>query len=214
MEYSNGIMGDMCVHMYDTVRWMLDLGWPDQVYSTGGIYVQKESKANTADTQTAVFSHKDLNCTWQHRSWGAPVDPEYPWGFFIYGEHGVLKGSVNKYEFISNDGKVVASKDVLFEKEKFPEDIIEKDIELHVAAATRNHMMGLLHAIETKSKPVADISQGHISTSSCILANLSMSLGRPLSYDEQLHVVKNDKEATQLLKRDYRKGWIHPYTKG
>ena len=28
MEYGNGIVGDMCVHMFDTVRWMLGLGWP------------------------------------------------------------------------------------------------------------------------------------------------------------------------------------------
>src|SRR3712207_5146946 len=27
MEYGNGIVGDMCVHMLDTARWMLDLGW-------------------------------------------------------------------------------------------------------------------------------------------------------------------------------------------
>ena len=30
MEYSNGIVGDMCVHMLDTVRWMLALGWPSR----------------------------------------------------------------------------------------------------------------------------------------------------------------------------------------
>ena len=211
MEYSNGIMGDMCVHMYDTVRWMLDLGWPDQVYSGGGIYVQKESKANTPDTQTAIFSHADLNCTWHHRSWGPPVDREFPWGFFIYGEHGVLKGSVHKYEFISNDGKVISSMGALYEKDRYPEDVTEKDIEIHVAPATRSHMIDLLKAIETNSTPVADISQGHISTASCIMANLSMALGRPLSYDKRLHVIVNDKEATKLLKRNYRKGWIHPY---
>ncbi len=28
MEYGNGIVGDMCIHMLDMVRWMLDLGWP------------------------------------------------------------------------------------------------------------------------------------------------------------------------------------------
>src|SRR4051794_20852939 len=28
MEYGNGIVGDMCVHMLDMVRWMMDLGWP------------------------------------------------------------------------------------------------------------------------------------------------------------------------------------------
>ena len=29
MEYGNGIVGDMCVHMLDMVRWMLDLGHAD-----------------------------------------------------------------------------------------------------------------------------------------------------------------------------------------
>ncbi|MEM7316637.1 MAG: Gfo/Idh/MocA family oxidoreductase, partial [Planctomycetota bacterium] len=39
MEYGNGIVGDMCVHMLDTTRWMLDLGWPTKISSTGGILV-------------------------------------------------------------------------------------------------------------------------------------------------------------------------------
>jgi predicted dehydrogenase len=62
MEYGNGIMGDMCVHMFDTVRWMLHLGWPKSIESTGGIYLQKEGKSNIADTQTAIFKYDELNC--------------------------------------------------------------------------------------------------------------------------------------------------------
>ena len=46
MEYGNGIVGDMCIHMLDTVRWMLDLGMPTRIGSTGGILVDKASKAN------------------------------------------------------------------------------------------------------------------------------------------------------------------------
>ncbi len=46
MEYGNGIMGDMCVHMLDTARWMLGLGWPRRVSSSGGIFVQKDGKSN------------------------------------------------------------------------------------------------------------------------------------------------------------------------
>ena len=92
MEYGNGIVGDMCVHMLDAVRWMLGLGWPKKISSTGGIYVQKDSIANTSDTQTAIFEFNELNCVWQHRSWGTPTDPEYPWAFFIYGEKGTFKG--------------------------------------------------------------------------------------------------------------------------
>ena len=51
MEYGNGIVGDMCIHMLDMVRWMLDLGWPKSVSSSGGIFVDKGSKANISDTQ-------------------------------------------------------------------------------------------------------------------------------------------------------------------
>ena len=55
MEYGNGIVGDMCIHMLDMVRWMLDLGWPKSVSSSGGILVEKGSKANISDTQSATF---------------------------------------------------------------------------------------------------------------------------------------------------------------
>src|SRR5512135_1450608 len=55
MEYGNGIVGDMCIHMLDMVRWMLDLGWPNRVESSGGILVDKNSKANITDTQSATF---------------------------------------------------------------------------------------------------------------------------------------------------------------
>ena len=47
-------MGDMCVHMLDTARWMLGLGWPKRFSSTGGIYVQKNGKSNIPDTDRHV----------------------------------------------------------------------------------------------------------------------------------------------------------------
>jgi len=212
MEYGNGIMGDMCIHMFDAVRWMLNLGWPKSVVSTGGIYVDKTGKSNIADTQTAVFEYDGLNCVWQHRSWGTPADPDYPWSFKIYGEKGTLCGSTMKYDFIPADDKdKKIHGDVLYEKEKYPEDLKEPDIELNAAPATRGQMINFLEAIDKGGKPVADIEQGHISTASCIIANLSMQLGgRPLSYDHAKREITGDAEATKLLKRPYRQPWIHP----
>ncbi|WP_186755340.1 Gfo/Idh/MocA family oxidoreductase [Echinicola salinicaeni] len=212
MEYGNGIMGDMCVHMLDTVRWMLDLGWPSKISSTGGIYVQKEGKSNIADTQSAIFEYDDLNCVWQHRSWGTPADPDYPWSFKLYGEKGTLSASVTRYDFVPQGKGEAIHGDVVYEKEKYPEDLKEKDIELHAAPATRNHMRDFLSAIENNHLPIADIEQGHISSASCILANLSMELGRPLSYDPVKKMIPNDPEASKLLKRVYREGYQHPYT--
>ena len=211
MEYGNGIMGDMCVHMLDTVRWMLDLDWPNRISSTGGIYVQKDGKSNIADTQSAIFEYADLNCIWQHRSWGTPDDPEYPWSFKLFGEKGTLSGSTMKYDFVPyGDGKPIHM-DVVYEKEKYPEDLTEKDIELNAAPATRLHMLDFLAAIDKGTKPVADILDGHISTASCILANMSMEVKRPLIYDPKNFVVVNDLEATKLLQRPYRSPYEHPH---
>ncbi len=211
MEYGNGIPGDMCVHMLDTVRWMLNLGWPEKIYSVGGIYSQKEAKSNIADTQVAVFEYKELDCVWQHRTWGTSDNPDYPWSFTLYGDKGTLIGSTMRYDFtpVDKDGRKI-HQDVVFEKEKYPEDLTEPDIELNAAPATRAHMLDFLAAIEKNSKPVADIEQGHISTASCILANMSMKLGRPLSYDPVTKEVKGDSEATKLLAREYREPWVHP----
>lgn len=210
MEYGNGIMGDMCIHMYDTVRWMLGLGWPTQISSSGGIYGSEPGRSNIADTQTAVFDHPGLTCVWQHRTWGTSADPDYPWGFKIYGEKGTLCGSTMRYDFIPVGKGERVRADVVYEREQFPEDLKEKDIELHAAPATRKHMQDFLDAIDRKTRPTADIGEGHISTASCILANLSMQLGRPLSYDPKQHIIPGDKEATKLLRRPYRGPWVHP----
>ncbi|QEC68290.1 Gfo/Idh/MocA family oxidoreductase [Panacibacter ginsenosidivorans] len=211
MEYGNGIMGDMCIHMFDTVRWMLRIGWPKRVSSSGGIYVDKTGKSNIADTQTALFEYDGLNCVWTHRSWGTPADPEYPWAFKLYGEKGTLCASTMQYDFIPEGKGDKIHKDVVYEKEKYPEDLKEPDIELNAAPATRLHMLNFLDAIDKKIKPIADIEEGHISTASCIIANLSMKLGRPLSYDPLKKEIIGDAEATKLLQREYRQPWIHPH---
>ncbi|SDE11248.1 Predicted dehydrogenase [Dyadobacter soli] len=210
-EYGNGIMGDMCIHMFDTVRWMLGLGWPSKIASQGGIYVQKEGKSNITDTQSAVFEYPGLNCVWQHRTWGTPNNPDYPWSFTLYGEKGTLWASTMRYDFIpaEKEGQKIR-KDVIYEREKYPEDLTEANIELNAAPATRLHMLDFLAAIEKSSRPVADIEQGHISTASCLLANLAMQLGRPLVYDPVKREVTGDPEASKLLARAYRSPWVHP----
>jgi hypothetical protein len=71
-------------------------------------------------------------------------------------------------------------------------------------------MRDFLAAIQSRGRPVADIEQGHISTASCILANLALQLGRPLTWDPVKGQVTADTEANRLLKRQYRAPWTHP----
>ncbi len=210
-EYGNGIMGDMCIHMFDMVRWMLNLGWPQRISSSGGILVQKDSKANIPDTQLATFDYADLPVVWQHRSWGSPVDPEYPWGATIYGDKGTLRLSVHRYDFTPQGKKEPTQSGMaLLESDQYPEDKTEKDLEQHVAAANRRHQQDFLAAIDSRGRPVADIEQGHISSACCILANIALQVGRTLEWDAQQQQVAGDDEANRLLRRPYRQPWVHP----
>jgi predicted dehydrogenase len=211
MEYGNGIVGDMCVHMLDMVRWMLDLGMPSRISSAGGILVDKVSKANISDTQTATFDFGNLKVVWTHRTYGDPPDPKYPWGATFYGDKGTLKAGVMSYDFVpTGTGGQPIREDVTYEFEQFPEDKTEKDLETHVAPAIRAHMRDFLTCIDSRGTPVADIEQGYISAASCILANLSMGLGRSLQWDHAKGLVVGDAEANRLLRRPYRTPWVHP----
>ena len=210
-EYGNGIVGDMCVHMLDMVRWMMDLGMPARISSSGGILVDKKSKANITDTQSATFDFGNLQVVWSHRSYGDAPDPAYPWGATFYGDKGTLRAGVMGYDFTPiAKGEAPIHEDVTYEYEQFPEDRTEKDLERHVAPAIRAHMKDFLSCISSRKTPIADIEQGYMSTTACILANLSMRLGRSLEWDHATGVVVRDDEANRLLRRPYRAPWTHP----
>ncbi len=213
MEYGNGIVGDMCVHMLDLVRWQLELGWPKRISSVGGIAVQKDSIANITDTQTATFDFDDLDVVWTHRSWGEAPDPQYPWAAVLYGDKGTLKLSVNRFDFEPRGGGKKLSGEAVIELDQYPSDEADKNrwnLELHVASAIRGHMRDFLTAIDQRSKPIADIEQGHISSASCFMANNAMQLQRTLAFDPATHTIPGDAEATAALKRPYRAPYLHP----
>jgi hypothetical protein len=71
-------------------------------------------------------------------------------------------------------------------------------------------LKNFLECVESRDRPISDIEVAHISTSSCILANVSMQLGRAIVYDPAKRQVVGDEEATKLLRRPYRGSWKHP----
>ena len=220
MEYGNGTIGDMGIHMIDMARWMMDLGSPQRVSSTGGNYFHQEGKPNIPDMQTATFDYGDLQLTWQHRHFGDRPDPKYWWGATFYGEKGTLKASVYSFDFIPlGKGTAIhrewndANAKYPVDSDQFPEDKTEKGIEYHVAPAIREHMKDLLQCSAKRGLPRADIAEGSASTIMCVLANLSLKLKRSLTWDETQGRVVGDDQANVLLARPYRAPWLHPTPK-
>jgi predicted dehydrogenase len=212
MAYGNGQIGDLGVHMFDCARWMLGLGWPEAIRSTGGIYVDRQATSDISDTQRSVFHYPHLDISWEHRTWGvSPIPARHwtdQWGGRFVGKNGSLNITLYGYEFIPADGGPregfhLFSKTGNLENLDFNRPGIAEEIQ-------KAHILDFMQARQTRGRPVADVEEGHISTACCILANLATELGRPLRYDPATRTVPGDAEATVRLSRPYRAPWVHP----
>ena len=213
MEYGNGTIGNLGVHMIDQVRWLLGLGWPQWIQSTGGIHVDQASFSNTSDTQRSVLHYPDLDVSWEHRTWGRSPIPERhwsdQWGARFVGKHGTLNLTMYEYAFTPVDGgpregvHLLSTTGDLENIDFSREGAVWSDVE-------KRHVLDFMRARETRSRPIADVEEGHISSACCVLANLSQQLGRPLAYDPKTRTIPGDAEATRRLARPYRAPWVHP----
>jgi predicted dehydrogenase len=213
MEFGSGPVGNLGVHMLDKVRWLLGLGWPASISSTGGIYVEKASFSNLPDTQRSVFHYPDLDLSWEHRLWGVSPIPQRhwtdQWGARIIGQHGTLNLTSLEYVFTPKgrgprEGVHFCSTSGDLENVNFNQaGTIFGDTE-------KRHVLDFMAARRDRSRPIADIEEGHISSASCEISLIAQQLGRPVAYDPKSRTVPNDPEATRLLARPYRGPWVHP----
>lgn len=210
-EYGNGQIGDLGVHLFDCVRWMMEVGWPDSVQSTGGIYVDRDATSNITDTQRTVFQYPNLEISWSHRPWGlSPIPPRHwtdQWGARFIGKNGTLTVTLLGYEFAPLGGGPREGFHMLSKTG----DLENLDLEKNTTPQLQDwHTQDFLRARAARTRPVADVEEGHISSACCILGNLALDLGRPLRYDPKTRTVLNDPEATRRLARPYRAPWLHP----
>ncbi len=213
MEFGNGIIGNVGVHMLDKVRMLLELGWPESISSSGGIYVHKNSFSNVSDTQHSVFHYPDLDVSWEHRMWGrSPIPPRHwsdQWGARFLGEHGTLNITMFEYVFEPADRGPREGRNLMSTTGDLENIDFRRGSEAFVETENR-HVLDFMAARETRSRPIADIEEGHISSAMCQLANLSQELGRTLVYDPKTRTIPRDPEATRRLARPYRAPWQHP----
>ena len=213
MEFGNGITGNVGVHMIDKVRMLLGLGWPQSISSTGGIYVHKKSFSNVSDTQRSVFHYPDLDVSWEHRMWGrSPIPPRHwsdQWGARFLGEHGTLNLTMFEYVFEPANRGPREGRHMLSTSGDLENVDFGRAGEAFQETENR-HVLDFMAARETRSRPLADIEEGHISSAMCELANVATQLGRAIVYDPKTRTVPGDTEATRHLARPYRSPWQHP----
>ena len=210
MEYGNGQIGDMGVHMFDMARWLLDLGWPKRITSNGGKFAFPQSTTTIPDTQCARFDYENLTMEWHHRAWSEVPDRRFYWAAEIFGTKGQLRANSAACDYRTYGGPWKMA-NTAKEFDRYPSDQTEPGLETNIAGANRAHMWNFLARVIDRGRPVSDIEEGYISAASCILANVSLAMGgASLEWDPENICVKNNPEANKLLAREYRAPWKHP----
>lgn len=199
-DYAGGLMTDWGVHLIDMVILGMKADLPVNVTSMGGHIAFPADARETPDTQTALYSYKDFQLTWEH-TMGRQYGP-YGMGHGIafIGEKGTLLLNRGGWEVRpEKDKDVPRMEEVALQKR------VDNGVDLHTAnlvAAVKAGNAGLLNC------PIEAAANTAIH---CHLGNVAYRFGATL------HPMDNgkgfrflEKEANKLITPVYRNGWKLP----
>lgn len=205
--YSAGKIADDAVHQLDLARALIHQTCPETVSHAGGIIVFRDGR-EIPDTQMTTFEYPGglvlsfHGTLWAHYMKKTPqhlrdLDQFPNWqfngtkieifgtnGLMIFGRHG------DGWQVYDNDEKLTAY--------------------AHGRQSTDEHLDNFIQCIRTRSRPAADIEEGHYSALLSHLGNISYRAGnRKLRFDPKTERL-DDEQANRYLKMEYRRPWTMP----
>lgn len=189
----HGHLVDWGIHWIDACRTILGLSTPRRITAAGGLYHLK-GKITTPDTLTVHFEFDRLPVIWRHRIWGAEeYQPETNNGIFFYGDKATIFATDTNWTVIPR-GKGQQRRQ------------IKADSDQGLA-----HMADFLRAVRTRKQPSCLIEDAYLSTSTVQLGMIAYETASTISWDAATEQIVGNPAASQLLKREYRAPWKHPY---
>jgi predicted dehydrogenase len=217
-DYSGGQMTNLGQHSLDIVQWVMGVEAPRSVFSTGGRFAM-EDNGETPDTQDALFTYDGWTASWSHREASRGLTPASHLEFC--GTRGSL-AITRKGFVVTADPKVAPENAVpqfggahpvggptrtgpVAKGERWTEPAEDRSGDEY--DQFRRHARNFLDCVRSREQPASDIESGHRVATVCHLANLSLRLGRSLSWNAQQERTRGDAEADELLDRPYRRPW-------
>jgi predicted dehydrogenase len=199
-DYGNGDTGNQGPHQFDIARWGLGKNeHPVKISSAGGYYGAPSSQ-ETPDTQTSLFEYADgkvLEFATRGQFTNDEGGPRI--GNLFYGPKGWLWLDETGRNWQSYFGP---------KNEKGPgsETMPPEPVS---TVSGGSHYQNFIDAIRAgdPTKLTCDVTEGHFSSALPHLANIAYRIGRSLVFDAKNETIKGDKEADNLLTREYRKGF-------
>jgi predicted dehydrogenase len=199
-DYGNGDTGNQGPHQFDIARWGLGKNeHPVKISSAGGYYGAPSSQ-ETPDTQTSLFEYADgkiLEFATRGQFTNDEGGPRI--GNLFYGPKGWLWLDETGRNWQSYFGP---------KNEKGPgSETMPPEPASTVSGGS--HYQNFIDAIRAGDPKLltCDVTEGHLSSALPHLANIAYRTGRSLVFDPKTETIKGDKEAENLLTREYRKGF-------
>ncbi len=187
-DYSGGQQTNWGAHHLDIAQWGLgmDESGPTTIEATATF--NKDKWFETPESAKETFTYANgvvLSCTLGGKG--------NPGGTTFEGEKGTIhvnRGSI----VVTLNGEKVAD----------PYKLPTGDTKLYVS---KGHHADWLECIKSRKLPICDVEIGHRSSTVCHLGNIAIRTGRKLTWDPKTETIANDKEASALLTKVYRKPW-------
>jgi predicted dehydrogenase len=191
-------MGNWGVHYFDLIRWLTGELAPASVVALGGRFAVDDDRT-IPDTAEAVFEHASgmLTVISLYETNGAPV--------LGRGAEVELRGTLGT-AYATNDWyEIVPEKGGQFQDpapRRKPERVKSQDGDLDQQAAR-----DFLDNVKAHKRPLADVEEGHRSTTFSHLANIALATKARLEWDAQAERFTNSEAANALLNYEYREPW-------
>jgi predicted dehydrogenase len=218
-DYAGGQVTNLGQHSLDIVQWFTGASAAKSVYSTGGRFYLKDNM-ETPDSQDVLIDYPGFTGVCQYREATQGREGLGMGGVVFYGTRGMMSVGRSGYEVfpdrkadpfntmanilgghpVGGPQPVPEPKDQFWtEKEKDTSGDGTRDYILH----TRN----FLDCIRSRQQPIADIESAHAVVTTCHLANISLRIGRKITWDADEEQIVGDPQANQMLLRPYRNPW-------
>jgi len=192
-DYAGGAMTDWGVHLIDPVHQCFHEVMPTAISALGDKFYVKDN-TETPDTMEATFHYPKFLLTYESRT--ANPMPLFGRnqnnGTVIHGTEGTL--------FVNRSGCWIIPND----RSSLQAEAWEKDPEM--GQMNVPHWKNWMACIKSREKPMSEIETCVRSSTTCILANLSMRFKTRLDWDEKKWTVAQDAVKPHLKAR-YRAPW-------
>jgi len=195
-DYAGGMMTDWGVHLLDIVLWAMNVRGPAAVSAAGGKFALRDNR-ETPDTLTALYEFPGFICTYENRECNSQGIGKNGYGIEFYGTEGTL--------FVDRSGFELQP-----QQRRTGDKAVPRTYAMQMENVNDNnhdHVADFLECMKTRKAPVSDIEIGHLSTATCLLANVSYRTGRKIRWNATNEQIIGDEEASAYLTREFRSPW-------